>query len=350
MVIYIQVLTALILGIALVYISVPAIVRLSKAKNLFDVPNERKVNKTVVPNLGGVAIFIGISISALLSIHGMTFSDLRYILVAMIIMFFVGLKDDILLITAKKKFLAQVACAVILVSLGDIRISDLHGIFGIYQIKYIYSFLFSTLAIVAIINSINLIDGIDGLAAGLGILISGTFGFSFFLLGQNEYAILSFSIVGSLIPFFLFNVFGKENKIFMGDTGSLILGVLFAVLAIKFNEIATPAMGSVYHFAPALSLSIISVPLFDMIRVFCIRVSNKTSPFSPDMNHIHHKLLRLGYSHLKSTTIIITVNAMLIGLVLLFRRADIHILLFSLIATETLLGMAPNYLKEKRKG
>jgi len=136
----------------------------------------------------------------------------------------------------------------------------------------------------------------------------------------------------------------------MGDTGSLILGVLFAVFTIQFNEAATPAMGQVYHYAPVLSLAIISVPLLDMIRVFFIRVCSKKSPFTADMNHIHHKLLRLGYSHLKATLIIVSANAILIGFVFLFRKTDQHILLFSLIAMDILLAILPNYLKAKQRG
>jgi len=338
---YIQLSSAFFLSFILVYITIPAIVRLSKAKKLFDVPNARKVNKTVIPNLGGVALFIGISIAALLSINSMAFPDLRYILVAIIIMFFVGIKDDILMITAKKKFLAQVLSAIILVVLGGIRLTNFHGIFGIYEISYITSFFVSILAIVAIINSINLIDGIDGLASALGILISGFFGFAFFLYGHYEYAILSFAIIGALIPFFLFNVFGKVNKIFMGDTGSLILGVLFAVLAIKYNEFALTDSGDINRYSTVLSLAIISVPLLDMVRVFCMRIFKRKSPFSADMNHIHHKLLELGYSHLKSTLIIVFCNLIIIALIYTFRELNVHILLLSFILLEILITMVP---------
>jgi UDP-GlcNAc:undecaprenyl-phosphate/decaprenyl-phosphate GlcNAc-1-phosphate transferase len=346
----IQLSIAFFLSLFLVYITIPAIVRLSKAKKLFDVPNERKVNKTVIPNLGGVALFIGISISSLLSIHKLEFPDIRYIMVAMIIMFFVGIKDDILMITARKKFIAQVVSAGILVVFGDIRLSSLHGILGINEISYVTSFFVSMLAIVAIINSINLIDGIDGLASGLGILISAFFGSSFYLYGHYQYAILSFAVTGGLIPFFLFNVFGKENKIFMGDTGSLILGVLFAVIALKYNEFALTDPGEIYHYAPVLSLAIVSVPLFDMVRVFCLRIFKRKSPFSPDMNHIHHKLLELGYSHLRSTLIIVTSNLIIVALIYTFRALDAHILLVSLIGLEILVTMIPEYmLKYKAK-
>jgi len=344
----IQLLSAFFISFILVYISVPAIVRLSKAKKLFDYPNERKLNTSVIPNLGGTALFFGISIASLLCIYKMQFPDIRYIIVAMIIMFYTGIKDDILLITPKKKFILQILSAFILVVPGDIRLTDFHGVFGIYGIDYVYSCLVSILAIVAIINSINLIDGIDGLAAGLGILISGFFGSAFFFYGHYDYAILSFAILGGLIPFFIFNVFGKENKIFMGDSGSLVLGTLFAVLAIKYNEFALTDPGQIYHFAPILSMAVISVPLFDMVRVFCLRIFQKRSPFSPDMNHIHHQLLKLGYSHLKTTLIIVIVNLIDIAVIALFRKTDINILLIILVAPGFLFIVILDLILRKR--
>jgi len=337
MTLYIQILTAFLLSMLLVYILIPAIVRLSIAKKLFDIPNARRVNKTVVPNLGGIALFAGISIATLLCIQNMVFVDFRYILVAMIMMFYTGLKDDILMITAKKKFIVQLLSAIILIILGDIRITNLHGVFGINEIKYIYSFILSLLAIVAIINSINLIDGIDGLAAGLGLFISVFFGSTFFMDGHYQYAILSFSITGSLIMFLFFNVFGKTNKIFMGDTGSLLLGVLFSVMAIKYNEFSITSTNFLY--APALSLAVISVPLFDMVRVFCVRLFNRRSPFKADMIHIHHKLLRLGYSHMKSSSIIIFLNLFIVCLIYLLRDLDIHFLVVLIVLMEMFFTM-----------
>jgi UDP-N-acetylmuramyl pentapeptide phosphotransferase/UDP-N-acetylglucosamine-1-phosphate transferase len=332
----------------LVYILIPAIVRLSVAKKLFDLPNERRVNKTVVPNLGGIALFAGITIASLLSIQKMQFHDLRYILAAMIIMFYTGLKDDILMITPQKKFIAQFVTAFILVVLGDIRLSNLHGILGVFEINYVFSVLVSLLAFIAITNSINLIDGIDGLATGLGILISGFFGFAFFLDGNLAYAILCASVAGSLLTFFMYNVFGKQNKIFMGDTGSLILGLLFSVMAIKYNEFAIVSPGQVRYYAPALSLAVISVPLFDMVRVFCVRIFRKRSPFLPDMSHIHHKLIRLGYSHLKSTLIIITANLLIICQIYFLRYLDIHLLLVMVLLMEVLFTLLANFMLKRK--
>jgi len=344
----IQVFIAFFLSLFLVYITIPAIVRLSKEKKLFDVPNERKVNTTVVPNLGGVALFLGISVGTLLSIDKMEFADMRYIMVALIIMFYTGIKDDILLISPKKKFILQVMCASILVVLGDIRFTSMQGIFGITQIGYVSSFIISVFVIVSIINSINLIDGIDGLASGLGLLTTLFFGVSFFVNGHLEYALLSFATLGGLIPFFMFNVFGKKNKIFMGDTGSLLLGLLFSVFVVKYNEFAISDPNYSGNYAPALSFSIIFVPMFDMVRVFFLRLKNKRSPFSADKNHLHHKFIDLGFSHLKSTIIIISYNVITIALVFSFRSWDIHLLIGMLLILGLIFNIIPDILLRKK--
>jgi len=345
----IQILAAFFMSLLLVDILIPAIVRLSIAKKLFDIPNERRVNKVIVPNLGGIALFAGISVSSLLCIQETPFQDIRYIMVAMIIMFYTGLKDDILMITPQKKFMAQILSAIVLALPGGIRITDLHGIFGINEIGFVWSIVVSVFVIVAIINSMNLIDGIDGLASGLGILMSVFFGSTFFMDGYVAYAVLSFSITGGLIAFFFFNVFGKLNKIFMGDTGSLLLGLLFAILAIKYNEFSIGTESDSY--APALSFAVISVPLFDMARVFCVRLFHKRSPFMADMTHIHHKLLRLGFTQTKSTAIIIFTNVLIVCLIYFLRAMDVQILLAVVLLLELLFSLMAdallNYRSEK---
>lgn len=342
----IQIVITFLIGLILVFVSVPVIVRLSKEKKLFDMPNERKVNKTGVPNLGGIALFIGITIATLLGIHRYIFPDLRYILVGMIILFFVGIKDDILIISPRKKLIAQVISALILIIPGDIRLTDLHGILGIHEINDVVSIILSLLVIVALINALNLIDGIDGLAASLGILATLFFGIQFLIMDQFRYAILCFAIVGSLSAFFFYNVFGKKNKIFMGDTGSLLLGLLIAVITIKFNEFSLSYTDEMSSFAPALSLAFISVPVFDMIWLFIHRIRKKKSPFSPDMNHIHHKLLKLDYSHLKSTSIIVGINLIIIAVAYVFRSLDNTILFILLTVLGIFFSNLPSLIYE----
>jgi UDP-N-acetylmuramyl pentapeptide phosphotransferase/UDP-N-acetylglucosamine-1-phosphate transferase len=178
----------------------------------------------------------------------------------------------------------------------------------------------------AIINSFNLIDGIDGLAAGLSILAAFVFGSWFFIAGQIQFSIMSFALVGSLSGFFLFNVYGKKNKLFMGDTGSLMIGLIISTLVIKFNEFNIIHNSEfVIGAAPAVSFAIIIVPLIDTLKVMSIRIYKGKSPFTPDNNHIHHRILVLVPNHLKVTLIIVGVNSIFISMALLLNHFGLNI-------------------------
>ena len=277
-----------------------------KKKHLFDVPNSRKLNKTVVPTLGGVSIFIGVTLASILFIGKLSFPEMRYIIAALIMLFFIGLKDDILVIAPGKKLIIQIAAAAILVVLGGVQIKSLSNLFYLNQISIWISAPLSFMLLLFIINSINLIDGIDGLASGITIFISGILGGWFLVAGHLEYAVLSFAITGSVLAFMRFNLWGGENKIFMGDTGSMILGGLLGVLAIKFLSfnISAPESLQIAN-APTFILALFIVPVTDTLRVFAIRIYQKRSPFSPDMNHIHHILIKSGMKHLQASGFLI---------------------------------------------
>jgi len=345
----IQLISAFLIGLVLVYVSIPVIVRISKEKHLYDEPNERRIHKVVIPNLGGVAIFIGISIATLLSLHQFEFIEFRYIQASLIILFFIGIKDDILIISARKKFIAQIICALILIIPGGIRFTNLHGILGLYEINYISSVLITLLAIVSIINATNLVDGIDGLAASIGIFSSIIFGIKFLITSNDDYAILCCAITGSLLAFLWFNVYGSTNKIFLGDTGSLILGLLIAVMVIQYNQFALATTPQEISFSPVFSLAILATPLADMIRVFAIRIHKGKSPFAPDMNHIHHRLLKLGFSHFSSTLIIVLTNGFIITLAFAFRFLNKHALMALLIVVIFLLLQLPDLFLKRKK-
>jgi len=304
------------LSFAIVFFAIPKIILVSNKKQLFDVPNHRKANQhKVIPNLGGIAIFSAIFIATLVALQGFDVNKISGILLAALIMFLMGLKDDTIGLSPNKKLTGQIIVTIYLIVVCNIRFLNLHGLFGIYEINYNLSLIISLITILGLINAFNLIDGIDGLAAGIGTIISLAYGFSFLYFGQIEYAILSFSLTGSLIAFFFYNVFGKENKIFMGDTGSLTLGIIFAVLTILFNEIIPTR--HIYNLAlasPAISLSIMIVPIVDTIRVFYVRISQKRSPFSADMNHIHHHLIRITKNHLHATIVMVIINLIFIFL------------------------------------
>ncbi len=333
-------------GFILVFYSVPTIINVARAKHLYDEPNERTASKKIVPTLGGVAIFIGLTISTIIGTNGFAFNELKYLIAAIIIMFFVGLKDDIQTISARKKLYVQILTAVLLVTLGNFRFTSFHGLLGIQEISYVTSFLISCFTIIVIINAFNLIDGIDGLASGVSMVTASTFGCCFLLTGHSEYGIMCFGLVGSLAAFSLYNVFGNTNKIFMGDTGSLILGITMSVIVIKFNEfnINTNVPHAILS-APAVSIGILIVPVIDTLRVFFIRLSEGRSPFSPDMNHIHHRLLKLGNNHLQSTIIITSVNVAFILLSLgLSSLVEINSLFSILFTLGLAIGYLPSYL------
>ncbi len=338
---------AFIIGFILVMITVPAIIRVANAKHLFEPFEERKIHTIIVPPMGGIAIFIGFTLSSIIATDGISFDSLKYIIASVIIMFFIGLKDDLMNISARKKLVVQIFAAIILITLGNVRFTHLHGILGTGEIGYIVSLTLSLFAMVVIINAFNLIDGIDGLASGLAILASATFGTWFYLSGHTQFAILSFALVGSLTGFFIYNVFGNRNKLFMGDTGSLIIGLVVSTLVVKFNEFnIDQTLPFSVSSAPALSFAIIIVPLVDTLRVMTIRIYHKKSPFSPDNNHIHHRLLSLIPSHLAVTLTLVTSNAIIIVFALWLNNLslDVNLKFLFVLLTGIIASFIPSYI------
>jgi UDP-GlcNAc:undecaprenyl-phosphate/decaprenyl-phosphate GlcNAc-1-phosphate transferase len=320
---------SLLVSFFVVYFSIPSIVTVSNLRGLFDKPGNRKLHDKNIPNLGGIAIFAGIVLSMTLFLDSVNNREFLLLITGMTVLFFIGLKDDILVIAPKKKLIGELFAILILVIFGGVRFTSLHGFIGIYGLNEYASIALTTFVMIVIINAFNLIDGIDGLAAGTGILISITFGIWFYLIGQIDFAILSAAVIGAYIAFFGYNVFGSSNKIFMGDTGSLLLGFLVSLLVVRFNEIHIAYIGP-YSFksAPAVSFGILIVPMFDTIRVFVLRVYRGQSPFKADKNHVHHRLLKLGFSHVESTLIITSVNILFIVLMIVFNSIGLLPLMF----------------------
>lgn len=302
---YFPFILAFMLSAIIVFYTIPPIIRVAKLKKLYDEPDgDRKLNKKVVPTLGGMAIFIGFVTAVVLSSYRMDFLELRYIVVALIIILFVGLKDDILYISPKSKLIGQLLTAFILVVFADVRFTTLHGLFGVHEIEYWVSVPLTIFALTVLTNSLNLIDGIDGLSSGIGFLASTLFTFLFYLNDDIEMTLVGAALAGALFSFFIYNVFGKKNKIFMGDTGSLIIGFILATLAVKFNEIHLPDTRIFKVIEPpAISIAILIVPIMDTIRVFTLRILDGRSPFSADNLHTHHQLVRLGLTHFQSTLV-----------------------------------------------
>ncbi len=293
-------------------ISIPQIVKVAQAKDLCDKPNLRKVTKNVVPTLGGIAIFIGVTLGITLGGDGFPFFDLKFIFASLLIIFFAGVKDDLVGISPNAKLFAIVFSIFILIFFAKLKFAHIYGLFGINELGFIPSTLLTFFVGIVIINSLNLIDGIDGLASSIAVQVSTILGIWFALIGLPEYALISFSLAGSCLAFFIFNVFAHKNKIFMGDTGSLLIGTMLFVLAAKFNEFNAVHTGDyIIKSVPAVLIGFMAYPLFDVLRVFSLRVFvARKSPFRPDKNHIHHRLLALGFNHLQATLAIFIVNTL----------------------------------------
>ncbi|MBS1563707.1 MAG: undecaprenyl/decaprenyl-phosphate alpha-N-acetylglucosaminyl 1-phosphate transferase, partial [Bacteroidetes bacterium] len=306
----------------------------AEGKKLYDVPDAaRKIHQAPIPSLGGLGIFAGFILSCLVMIplSGGLSSDFQYFYAAAFVIFFLGLKDDILDISPIKKFIGQVLAAFLIIYKGHVQIQSMHGFLGMQELPPMFSLLFTYLTVIVIINSFNLIDGVDGLAGSLGLLASIAFGIYFSAAGMTPYAVLSFSLAGSLAAFLIFNF--QPAKIFMGDTGSLLLGLVHAILVIKFITVAsTPGAAVPLSSAPAIGFSVLLIPLMDTVRVFSIRISHRRSPFSPDRNHIHHLLLDRGLSHRTIAMVLVSANLLFMVLTYTLRSLSCTWLILGLFA------------------
>ena len=281
--------------------AIPSIVRVAHVKNLLDEPNFRTVHASLTPRLGGLAIFAGFM--SAITIFGDINHSIQRVLAGCMVLFFIGLKDDIISISVFKKFFVQVLATGIIMFIGDIRITSFQGFLGIHELEDGISYGITFLVVVGITNAINLIDGLDGLAGSIIMIITLVFGYYFYISTSAEfhpYAKLAICLVGGIVGFLRYNM--HKAIIFMGDTGSLVCGFLVAVLAIQFIEMrSVPA-------APSLAVATLIIPVFDTARVFAVRILRGLSPFSPDKNHIHHILMRMGLNQLQTVLVLVVCN------------------------------------------
>jgi UDP-N-acetylmuramyl pentapeptide phosphotransferase/UDP-N-acetylglucosamine-1-phosphate transferase len=333
----------------LVYMAIPSIINIARVKQLYDVPDARKSHQEVVPTLGGVAIFAGVIFSIILWTPFDVFGDLQYILCAFIIIFLIGAKDDILPMSPYRKLLGQILACFILVFKAQVRLTSLYGIFGIYEIPVFLSIILSMFTILVIINAFNLIDGINGLSGSLATLISLSMGTWFFLIDRTDLAIIAFSLAGATIAFLRYNI--TPARIFMGDTGSMLIGIISATLAIEFIEVHSQIQGSPYAFkaVPAVAIGILILPLFDTFRVFVVRLFMGKSPLHPDRSHIHHLLLDVGLTHTQSTIVLLLVNFIFILFVVYFQDLGNLKLLILLLLMASALSVVPYLIAKRRK-
>ena len=346
----IQLISCLLLALCISLYVLRIVVNAVNKLGLFDKPNARSSASRPIPTLGGIAIFFSFVFVTTIGLYSFQLPEWPYILIALMLIFFVGLKDDIVNLSPLKKIVAQLIAAGILIFLANIRFTNLHGLLGITEIGLIPSILITCFTIVVIINAFNPMDGIDGLAAGLSLLISMVFGSWFLVSGHFDYALICFSLFGAVAGFFYLNVYGKEFKIFMGDTGSLLLGAIMSILVIRFNEFnISQTQSFAISSAPVISFGILAYPLIDTLRVMAIRIINHRSPFSADRNHLHHRLLALGFSHSSATYTIIASNAIFIMLVFIMHTYGVLRLTAYIVIAGSSLFMIPAFIIKKKK-
>lgn len=344
-------LLAFILAFGITYFSIPAIIRLSLVKRLYDVPDHRKKHGTRISPLGGMAIFGGMIISFVFCSAHLVNPALNSVLVALFILFITGVKDDLYPLVPYKKFIGQLLAVGVIIFQGNIRLVSFYGLFEVNVLPYWVSVALSVFFFLAIINSFNFIDGINGLSSGIGIVVSLTFSLWFYYLEEPLFLVLALSIAGSQLAFWRYNLI--RAQIFMGDSGSMILGFLSAILTIHFlqaNERETEVILKKID-ALVFAIAVLIIPVVDTIRVIFIRVFIlRRSPFAADRNHIHHALLAIGMSHTKATLTLVGVNIFMILLCLFLnpylRATYLFLLLFSLAM---ILSQIPFVVKQQRK-
>ncbi|HEY8929152.1 MAG TPA: MraY family glycosyltransferase [Mucilaginibacter sp.] len=331
--------------------AIPSILHVARFRHLYDdLGHFRKEHDHGIPRLGGVAIFVGFTITSLLFCMTDKSLPINYLLTGCIMLFAMGIKDDLSGVNSNTKFIIQFVVCAILVMLGNIRLTGLYGVFGIYEMPYLISVGLSILIILLIVNAFNLIDGIDGLAATTGIIANGTFAILFIYIKQYELAAVSLAMAGAIMGFLRFNL--TPAKIFMGDTGSLLIGLISAVMALKFVEVnmhTAAKMPDLYE-APALTVAILIGPIFDTIRVFVIRIASGVSPFTADRNHIHHRMLKLGFSHLQTTLILTAANVLTIVIVFAMRAYSNTLLIVIILSMSLLFNwLITFFLRSKQR-
>lgn len=293
----------------------PRLVRLALCKNIVDNPDSRKLQRTPVPVLGGAAVFFGLFLGLGCLSPYLDCSRLFPAFTLMMLMLYTGTLDDIMGLSPRLRFAIEIASILLLIFVGHHSINDFHGLWGINHIPLWAATLLTVFASVGIINAINLIDGVNGLSSGYCVLASAIFAFYFYQLGDLTMAVLGVVCIGALLPFFIHNVFGFTSRMFIGDGGTLVMGMVMSVFVTRVLEggsgglrFAAEGMGLI-----PFTLAVLSIPVFDTLRVMTCRIGRGCSPFQPDKTHLHHLFIDVGFSHPGTTFCILTLNTLIVA-------------------------------------
>lgn len=332
------------------------VLKIAKRYDIVDNPSERKLHRVPVPVMGGIAVFFGMVVALAVAGIILDLSGLFTMLCVMTLMLYVGCVDDILGLSPGFRFFIEIIAVLILIYCNEASINNFHGLWGIYEIPQLISVPLTVFACVGIINSINLIDGVNGLSSGYGIVTSAIFGAVFLFTEDYKCATLAILCVGSLIPFFIHNVFGNKSKMFIGDGGTLLMGTIMSVFVINALKTESP----IVEFAPddfgviPFTLAVLAIPVFDTIRVMLFRIGRGRSPFRPDKTHLHHMLIDLHFSHLGITMIEIFANLFIIAAWYLAYKAgasidiQLYVVIFLGILVTTVFYCAAHRWKRKQ--
>ncbi|WP_316932679.1 MraY family glycosyltransferase [Anditalea andensis] len=307
---------------------------------MLEIPGGRKIHKESIPSMGGIGIMLAtfIGLAAWLSLDQLAFT--RYLLIALGLMFTLGMRDDLVELTAIQKLLGQCVAALLVVIMADIRITGFYGFAGIHELPLFLSYGLTFLTIIVLTNAFNLIDGLDGLAGTISTITLAFLGWWFVSVGLFPYGIIAFTMVGAILSFLIYN--WHPAKIFMGDTGSLSIGFMLSVLVILFidkNGTMVPIQGLTFNAPIASGVALLIVPIYDTARIFVKRVSKGKSPLAPDKSHVHHFLMRMGFSHDKVAYILGGTKLGFIGLMFLGQSFEDHYMLPVVIALALTLGI-----------
>lgn len=333
----------------------PQVVKVAKLKGITDNPGHRKLQRQPVPVLGGLVVFCAIIVGIGLTTSFIAYTGFLLFIALMLVMLTTGTLDDIIELTPATRFLIEALVALALIVLGGIEIDNFHGLWGINQISQYIAVPLTVVAVVGIINAINLMDGVDGLSSGYGFMACVLFSWYFFT--ENDAAMTSLALAGAgaLIPFFIYNVFGHKQKMFIGDGGTLLMGLILSIFVLKMLTYSiTPIDAAPIHPTPDVAgvrpahfglvpftLAILSMPVCDTLRVMIMRIMRGQSPFTPDKTHLHHAFIGVGLTHLQASLSILALNAFIILLwnVLYLMGASINAQFYAVVGTTVALNL-----------
>ena len=328
------------------YVAIPKVISFAQQFRLTDVAGKRAVHEGSTPIFGGIAIFSGIIFSLLFWAE---LENIQFLLASFLIVFFVGVIDDLLNLSPLKKLVGQIIAILIVIYLGELKIDSMHGVLGLTnQMPDWISTAFTIFVVIVITNGFNLIDGVDGLAGGIGIISASCFGFIAILMHQSDMAIIAFSLAGALLAFLRYNF--NPAKIFMGDTGSLVVGMILSVLAINTIKIGLITEDfKLPNKGPLMAIVFLAIPLFDSLRVFIARIIKGRHPLYPGRGHIHHALLDLGFGHKSTALILYFTSILLIFVAYYLLEINLNLSIAVVAFVSYIILLIPFYILRKRK-